>query len=221
MTQYEPIVWDIETSGLNPMAEHYWNNQPAAKVAAVGFGILNNWRNASSWEEVECQVEVLYNDDEYELLQDVSEVFGDILQQVSGDDGSGEGFLVGYNSRSFDHTYIGARYSRKRLNGEPLTHGCKRLDMQRVCNGAGRFGTFPKQDDVAESLGFATPDEFTGADMPELVSDGRLDDVASHARADVMDLCRIFYELREDAMDEFYDHYDIEQAGNYVEEVDF
>lgn len=221
MTQYEPIVWDIETTGLNPMAEHYWSGEPAAQVAAVGFGVLDGWRDASEWEDVDCQVEVIYNDNEYQLLQDVSDVFRDIVNQVSQIDGGGEAFLVGYNSRSFDHTYIGARYARKRLNGYPLTNGAKRLDMQRVCNSVGEFGTYPAQDDVAEQLGFATPDEFTGKDMPELVEQGRLDDVASHARADVKDLCRIFFGLREDAMDEFYDHYDIEQSGNYVEEVDF
>lgn len=221
MTTYEPIVWDIETTGLNPMAEYYWSNQPAAQVAAVGIGWLDGWRDASSWDEVTCSVEVLSSDNEYELLQDTRNAFRSIMDQLrDGGDGS-EGFLVGYNSRSFDHTYIGARFSRKRIDGSPLTSGAKRLDIQRVCNSVPDFGQYPAQDDVAEELGVASPDEFTGKDMPGLIEEGRLDEVASHARSDVTDLCRIFYELREDAMDEFYSHYDIEQSGNYVEEVDF
>jgi len=178
-------------------------------------------READEWDDVDCTVRTVYDSSEYALLEELQDVFGELMDIAADGEDSDEGFLVGFNSRSFDHTYLGARFARKRLDGWPLTYGAKRLDMQRVCNGERQFGSYPSQDDVAKELGLDVPDEYDGSDMPELIEDGLYEEVASHAQADVEELCQIFFELREEGMEEFYDHYDIEKDANYVREVDF
>jgi len=38
-----PIFWDIETTGLNPLARDFWSNSMEAQVTAVGLGTITNW----------------------------------------------------------------------------------------------------------------------------------------------------------------------------------
>lgn len=216
MTRYQPVFFDIETTGLNPMAQHWWDSvQHGARVICVGIGTLTDWRG--NLEDSEPHVTVFSDEQEYVLLENLQEWTYDFLDEYHPDIDN-EFFFVGWNSRTFDHPYIGARYSRLRLNGYPFTHGWKRLDLFRVIRK--KTGKYWKQDDYIEELsGERAEDDVTGAEIPELFEKNRLDKIRKHCNADVYDLIDIFRYDRTSAMRELYDHYDIDKEVVFVEEV--
>lgn len=209
-----PIFWDIETTGLNPMAQHWWSNEMAAQVTAVGIGVITNWEDKPSEENAEMDISVIYNDDEYQLLQSLGEEMRSLEYDM-------EPFLVGYNSRQFDHPYIGARFARKRLDGEPFVSEWKRLDMMRVAGKDNKIAKkYPKEGEYAEALGVEVPDPYDGSDMPEAFDNGEWDKIKTHVEADVKESMIMFLRRQDMMMDEFYDHYDITNDGAIVEEID-
>lgn len=211
---YEPVFWDIETTGLNPMAQRWWDNAMAAQVTAVGIGVIENWEDDPSAEEAEYDVSVACGDDEYKLLQKLGREMRDMEFEL-------EPFLVGYNSRQYDHPYIGARFSRKRLDGEPFTSDWKRLDMQRVAGKDHKIDKrYPKEDEYAVALGVEIEDEYDGSDMPQMFKDGNWDAIRSHATKDVEKSILMFLKRQELMMDTFYDHYGIEADGSSVPEIE-
>ena len=238
MGKYIPVIWDIETTGLNPMAEHWWSNTMQAQVIAIGFATIPNWDEVSDPDDAEINVYTYYDRDEYELLDIVPERIHEKVRQdcldrpfelyhdvvgtefLSRTGQNPEPFLVGFNSRSFDHTYIGARFARKRLKGWPLTHGWKRLDMQRVAGHHGDLRNHPSQDDYAEYHDVDVPDEHDGSNMPEYFSQNNWTGIREHAESDVEELAKLFMRDRESAMEEFYRHYDIDAEPNFAEEAD-
>ena len=211
---YIPIFWDIETTGLNPMAQNWWDDAKQAQVTAVGLGTIKNWDEAPTRESAEIQVSVIYNEDEYSLLSNLGE-------RLRGMEYDKEPFLVGYNSRKFDHVYLPARCGRLRLNPEPFASEWKRLDMMRVAGKDDRIAKrYPKEGEYADALGVDVPDQYDGSDMPEAFENGEWDKIVSHVEADVEESILMFLEAQDLMMDEFYDHYDIQSDGAIVETIE-
>lgn len=231
MTQYEPLVFDIETTGLNPMAEHWWQGSMAAQVTCIGLASIRGWRDSDDVEECEVDIKVLSSKSEYGLLMDAREVAVEMIDEIEdAPDSDIEAFLVGFNSRQFDHTYMGARFSRLSgvrdgpyadAGGYPFTHGVKRLDMMRVAGKHRELAQHPNQDDYADFLGVAVEDEHDGSDMPGYFEDGELDKIREHCERDVRELAHCFIVDREEAMEQLYDHYDLDKDANFVDTVEF
>lgn len=222
MTQYEPIFFDIETTGLNPMAQHWWDGQIAAQVTAIGMGRMNNWRKTDDPEELNKDIQVLYDGDEYRLLQ----VFRDRLSEWVSEslEVGKEPFVVGWNSRNYDHPYIGARYARKRLGNNHINNSLKRLDMMRpLGNDDVMAKNYPSQDDYAEALGIEVYDELDGSDMPKAFERNQWEKIDQHVRADVDVMMSIFAMRKAQCMEEFYNHYDDVdgEPPKFIEEADF
>jgi DNA polymerase elongation subunit (family B) len=211
---YWPIFWDIETTGLNPLAQEFWSGEMEAQVTAVGLGTIRNWDRGPGPNNADLQVEVVWDSSEYRLLNVLSD-------RVRALDFDGEPFLVGYNSRNFDHPYIGARYSRLRQNGEPFTSEWKRLDMMRVAGKDNVIGKrYPKEGEYADALGVEVEDPYDGSDMPEAFQNEDWDAIKTHVEADVEESMRMFLKRPNLMMNHFFDHYDIDAEGSPVEEVD-
>ncbi len=210
---YWPIFWDIETTGLNPLARDFWSGQMEAQVTAVGFGTIRNWDRGPDVDTADLQVEVVYDNSEYRLLNILED-------RVKAMDYEGTPFLVGYNSRNFDHPYIGARYARLRQDAEPFGSEWKRLDMMRV---AGKDDTiskrYPKEGEYADALGVDVPDPYDGSDMPEAFENGNWDAIKTHAEADVKESMLMFLKRKGLMMEQFYNHYDIDAQGPPVKEI--
>lgn len=220
MNKAVPVFFDIETTGLNPLAQEWWSNEEhGARVICIGVGVLTDWRG--DVDNAEKHVTVLYDKSEYKLLQNAEREVYKFLGEVGvGNpfEEDNEFFMVGWNNRTFDHPYIGARYSRLRLDGTIFTNEWKRLDLMRVARN--KTGKFWKQDDyMEENMGFRSEDDVTGKDVPDLLSNNRVDKIRSHCNSDLKDLMDIFLFDRKPAMEEFYDHYDIDREAVFVEEV--
>ena len=209
-----PVFWDIETTGLNPMAQEFWSNEMAAQVTAVGLGTIRNWDEGPNVEQSDFQVECYWDSDEYRLLSNLP----DRIEAMAFD---GEPFLVGYNSRQYDHPYIGARFSRLRLDGTPFTHGWRRLDMMRV---AGKDNViakrYPKEGEYADALGVEVYDPYDGSDMPEAFANENWNKIQTHVKADVEESMRMFLKRPDMMMNHYYEHYDINAQGSPVEVID-
>jgi uncharacterized protein YprB with RNaseH-like and TPR domain len=207
MTDMEPIFWDIETTGLNPMAQYWWDGKMAARVTAIGIGRLHGWRDADDYSDVDAEVKCLYDGDEYNLLK----VFTDRLESHVADinEGGKSPFIVGWNSRQFDHPYIGARYARLRLSNEWVNNSLHRLDMMRPLGDDDVMSKrYPSQDDYAEALGIEVYDELDGSDMPKAYERGEWHKIKQHVEADVDVMMKVFFMKAEACYEELYHHYD-------------
>lgn len=221
-TKYQPIIWDIETTGVNPLAQAWHNGTDfGARITAVGFSYAWDWNDVGSWEDADIHVDSYWDSDEYNLLR----VVEDRLQQLVAESREyydREPFLVGWNSRRFDHPYIGARYARKRLEGSLFVSDLKRLDMMVAAGKRDeRVSRYPSEDDYAEMLGFEVYDELTGAEMPEAWDNGEWDKIETHVEADVDMANKIFIKERETFMSEFVEHYSLEENPQYGPEVEY
>lgn len=211
---YVPIFWDIETTGLNPMAENWWSNEMKAQVTAIGLGAITNWGEGVGVDDAEIEISIVRGGDEYRVLQELS-------SKLRSMDYDREPFLVGYNSRQFDHPYISARYGRKRLNGEPFVSEWKRLDMMRAASKDSKVAKkYPKEGEYADALGIEVEDPYDGSDMPEAFENGEWDKIDTHVEADVEESVKMFLERKDFMLDVFYDHYGIESDGAIVEEIE-
>lgn len=221
---YEPIFWDIETTGLNPMAQHWWDNEMKAQVICIVMGRIDNWRHAESFDEAKFETKVLWDGDEYRLLEVFHERLVEMTNEVMMEDSEMEPFLVGWNSRQFDHPYIGARFARKRLDGSLVNHNLKRLDMMRALGNDEVLSTgYPKQDEYAKELGIDVDDEITGADMADAFKVDDWDKISRHGESDVIEMMKVFVEKKEACMEEFYNHYsDIDgEPPKFTNEVEY
>lgn len=216
MTEFEPVVFDIETTGLNPLAQEWQSYQSHdAQVIAIGIGTFDDWWDKDSFDG---DVSVLYGEDEYELLEDIREKMVEVASSI--EDRGREPFLVTWNGRNYDHPYLGARYARYRQPPYPFCHALKRLDLFRMVLSA--TGQYRKQEDYAEELGVGTEDEFDGSDMPDMFDDRNWDAIIQHARQDVVELMQIAMVEREKCMGHFYDHYDImrDPESDFAENIE-
>jgi uncharacterized protein YprB with RNaseH-like and TPR domain len=217
MTKHVPVFFDIETTGLNPMAQHFWSQTEfAAQVTAVGLGTVDGWREDQSYEDAEYDVEVYIDSSEYSLLQKVNEMASAKVEDIRGR--GNEPYLVGFNSRNFDHPYLGARFARLRLDGDVFNHTTKRLDMMRALGkhwaGVGRY---PSEDKCLKALGIGSDDPYDGSDMPQAFDEGNFEAIITHVKADVEEMMKLFVELKEYCVQEYYDHYDIEADATFTE----
>lgn len=217
MTQFVPVFFDCETTGLNPMAQHFWSNtDQAAQVTAVGIGTVDQWRDDQHYTDAQYDVEVYVNSAEYPLLQQVQSVMSAKLDYI--EDKGDVPYLVTFNGRQFDHPYIGARFARLRLNGDAFNHRAQRLDMMRALgkhwDGVGRY---PSEDDCLEELGIESDDPYDGSDMPEAFKQGNQEAIITHVREDVKEMMQLFVELKEECVQEYYDHYDIDADATFTE----
>lgn len=212
MTQYEPVFFDIEAKGLNPNAGYGKKGQ----VICVGIGWLENWRG--DIEDAELNSTVIEDGNEYRLFSKVRSKMKEILWEVEDWDKEyveppesrvdPEAFIVGFNSRGYDHGYYTSRCEGfKRQSSWPFGHHRKRLDVSRVVK-KHLHGGYISQDDWAENIGLELhEDDITGKDVPELYENGQVDKIVQHCQADIMDLMKIFLNDRNEMMLEFYEHY--------------
>lgn len=217
MTKHTPVFFDIETTGLNPMAQHFWSEvDQAAQVTAVGIGTVDGWREGQSWDEADYGVEVYVNDSEYQLLQNLERTMEAKLDHIRKD--GTEPFLVGFNSRNFDHPYIGARFARLRLDGSAFNHRTKRLDMMRALGKHwDEVKRYPSEDLCLDAAGIESDDPYDGSDMPSAFAEGNHEAIITHVEADVEEMMKLFVHKKELCMQEYYDHYDIEQDATFTE----
>lgn len=220
MTEYEPIFFDIETTGFNPLSQEWHSNvQSGARVTAVAIGQATGWRDAEGHEDCEYETTVYWDDSEYKLLEVLHDRAMSMVEAI--EDNGQEPFLVTFNGRKYDHPYMGARFARLRLDGRPFTHGAKRLDMFRAlgkhCSEVGRY---PSEDDCLEAFGIESDDPYDGSDMPDMYAQGNWQAIEDHARDDTEEMMRLFVETRNVCMSEFYDHYKIDREPNFVPTFD-
>lgn len=227
MTEYKPIFWDIETTGLNPMAQPFWDGG-VNEVVVVVVATVENWEE--DIEDVETDITVFSGDSEYKLIKEVREGMHSILSGYEGWDDNHveplegsvnpEAFFVGYNNRSFDHPFYCARAGRLRQSPWPFGHQRKRLDAYRVTTKRLGYPYTTSQDDLAESIGIELgEDTIDGKDVPRMVEEGKIDLVENHCRTDIEDLVQIFLHKRHEMMMEFFEHYDIDQDPSYGGDV--
>lgn len=206
--KYEPVFWDIETTGLNPMAQPWWNSGKN-QVTCVGMATIHGWRDGQDPEDVEIDVVTVSGNSEYNVIERVPEAYKDLTKNIPSKDEMVQYFPTGFRSRSFDHPFYCARAGRLRLRPWPFGHQTLRLDTYRVI--WKRLGG-PKdvsQDQWVEEIGMGPKeDQYDGSDMPQLFEDGRMDAIEHHCRTDLIDLANIFLHDREEMMAELYDHYD-------------
>jgi len=222
MTNYVPVFFDIETTGFNPLHQKYFGDTDyGARVTAIGIGTMDDaWKNGAEYEDCEPDVDVLWDESEYRLL----EVAHDRLQGIVAfyEDEGYDPFLVTFNGRNYDHPYLGARYARLRLDGSWWNHKLKRLDMMRALGkrmtGVSRY---PSEDDCLEAVGIESEDEYDGSDMPDFYEDGEWDKIESHCHDDVEEMMMLFCEEPEFCMEEFYEHYNVDADAAFEEEVEF
>lgn len=223
---YEPIFFDIETTGLNPLSQawHY-NAQHDAEVICIGIGVLSNW--VGDTKNTTMDVEVLTGESEYELLDDAFDEVMEFIYKAKTENGDerdmqemfneDDYFFVGWNNRTFDHPYMGARYSRYRMDPYPFSHGWKRLDaMKAIQKETGRIWS---QDDWMEEIGVMHEDDITGKEVPDLYAKGEVEPIIDHCEADIYDLMDIFMDDRRAMMAYFFDHYGIDADPSYATTV--
>lgn len=205
LQKYEPIFWDIETTGLNPMAKDYWDGEVGAQVTCVVLGTIDGWRRAGKYCDAEYNTKVLWDRDESRLLKVVRERLSEIIGKAVSSDYNINPFLVGWNSKGFDHPYIAARYAAKGIGNSKVNHLLKRLDMMQALGDDDVMGKlYPGQDEYAKSLDIPVDDSVTGADMVSAFKVGDWDTIAEHGRTDVVEMMKVFVERKKDLMDYFY-----------------
>jgi len=214
---HAPIFFDIETTGLNPMAQHFWSNTDyAAQVTAVGIGQADEWRAGQSYEDATYDVEVYVNSAEYPLLQQIQSVMEAKVEYIR--DGGGVPYLVSFNGRQFDHPYLGARFARLRLDGGVFNHDTQRLDMMRALGKHwDDVGRYPSEDDCLEELGIDSDDPYDGSDMPDAFANDNHEAIITHVREDVKEMMKLFVAKKEECVQEYYDHYNIEADASFPE----
>lgn len=210
MTKYIPVVWDIETTGLNPLAQSWHNNATYnAQVTAVAWDILDcNWQHG----EIEHDTHTIADTGEYTLLGYVRDELTELEEDLEG-----EPFLVGWNTRKFDHPYIGARYARLRQDSYPTGYGWKRLDMMRAVKK--QTGQYYSEDDYAEEIGIETEPVGEGSEMPRYFKNGNLAAIREHVTADIKMAAELFVKDRETMMSEFYDHYNVNREARWEDKT--
>lgn len=210
---YVPVFFDIETTGLNPLAQGWHNNtKHDAQVTAIGVGYYTDYGG----EEEGRQIKVEYGPDEYKLLSDLRRRMNSIEDEIGGD--GIELIIVGFNSRQYDHPYLTARYARLRQDPYPFCHEWKRLDMMKALRS--RDGKYWNQDDYADHIGVHTEDEYDGSDMPEAFARRQWRKILDHVRADMEDMMDIFEHEPTVFMNHFYDHYGIDKEMVKIDDTD-
>lgn len=213
MVQYEPLLFDIETTGFNPMVEVWQSWKQTSRVTAISMVHLTE-------EEGEMSVNgratfINRGGEEYEIIEEATGFARNVVTRAEGRDK--EVFVAGWNIRSFDCAYLGARCGRLRLGGYPFTHGKFRLSMDRplelppevdMVEMEGSNRKYPKQDDYARYLGIEFNQELDGSDMPDAFENGEYHKIEEHVEDDVDVMVEIFKREKEAMYEHLYRHYD-------------
>ncbi|MBO8179854.1 MAG: ribonuclease H-like domain-containing protein [Archaeoglobus sp.] len=188
------IILDIETTGLNPLED---------EIVAVGM------RTPSALE-----VHTAEDNTERALVEH-------ILLELSRWPNP---VLVGYNITGFDLPFLTARGLKHSLPVHVL-RDCYRIDLMHIVQ---RYlltnRRYCKLSEIASFLDIRVEDDVTGADVPELVRQGRWDEVEDHCRKDVETTYRLFRRLQELALHNLQVRYNVgplqmvEVNGGEVEE---
>lgn len=232
MTLYEPVFFDLETSGLSPI-ESPWEyvSQSDAQVITIGVGFFREVHPDMDPDELELEIRVFENTgSEYSILKNARQFIrnkvakledwwpyheleeGQMLKMKEGKGLDTECFLVSWNGRKFDHAYAGARYARLRQDPFPFGYRRKRLDMMKSIRD--KTGVVFSQDDWCEEKDIEVNDSVVGSDVPELWENGRTDKIKAHCYSDIEDMMRLFHADWEWHMEHFCDHYGISRKHN-------
>jgi len=224
--KHQPVFFDIETTGFDPLDNPSWKDGPPNRVTCIAMGWFSkDWWEYDEFSEDFVWTGVYIDEDEYELIDSVlghgsymDETADRITEENDTEDSA---FLVTWNGRRFDHPYLSARASRYRIDDYPIQHSLRRLDMMRPC--ARDYGnrSFVSEDDYLAYLGIENDDEFTGSDMKEAFVDRRWGDIKSHAESDVKQMMEVFFKKKDMMYEHFYDHYNIDVDYVDAEEVEF
>ncbi len=188
------IILDIETTGLNPLED---------EIVAVGMRAPNG-----------LEVHTAENNLERGLIDRVLVELSRWPNPV----------LVGYNITGFDLPFLMARGLKHSLPVHVL-RDCYRIDPMHVVQ---RYlltnRKYCKLSEIASFLGIDDEDDVTGSDIPELVRQGRWEEVRTHCAKDVETTYRLFRRLQELALHNLQVRYNlgplqvVEVNGGEVEE---
>lgn len=218
--KYEPLFYDIETTGGNPLAEEWQDGVDLdGRVTCVGFGWFENWREADSWGDVEFETRTVWDESEYRLLRLAREQAENVNENVHPD---AELFRVAWNIKKFDDPYMAARLRRFNQDLGFVGSDVKRLDMMKPASDD-KFG-FQRpygESDYAAHIGVEVRDSTDGGDMPGFFIDGEWEKIGYHCDEDVKVMMEIFWRKREVMMNWFYDKHDVdsEWAGDEMVEL--
>lgn len=164
------IILDIETTGLNPLED---------EIVAVGMRTPNA-----------LEVHTAEDNTERGLIDRVLVELSRWSNPV----------LVGYNITGFDLPFLTARGLKHSLPVHVL-RDCYRIDLMHVVQ---RYlltnRKYCKLSKIASFLGVDGDDDVTGSDIPELVRQGRWEEVERHCRKDVETTYALFRRLQELAL---------------------
>lgn len=213
-----PVFFDLETTGLNPMQQKWWDNYDQdAQVVCVGVGTLSNWQDDG--KDTVYDVRVFSSNSEYELMEEVRSEMRREIQSLKGEFDNPEVMVVGWNSRRFDHPYWGARAARLRQDPYPFGYRFKRLDCMRAMKKS--RGRYMKQDDLAEEIGVKSEDSITGKDVPDLFKQGRMEPIKKHCYTDLEDLIEVFLHFEDTMLGEYRNHYGGDGRYTSVDEIEW
>jgi len=220
MTEYFPVFYDIETTGLNPMIEPWYNAQ-ASEVTAVAMGWYPDYPD--SLEKREIEVVVNEGNDEYEVIGEVLDRFADIVTR-----GYDPLIRVGWNIKQFDDPYFCARAGRLNQNAHFMMKW-RRLDMMRALTlpedwwdeefHEGKNRNYPKQDDYARYLDIDFNDSLDGSQMPDAFEDGDYDKIAEHVLDDMNVMMEIFSQEAHACLSHFEEHYDFPEMDYWWRDI--
>lgn len=164
------IILDIETTGLNPLED---------EIVAVGMRTPNA-----------LEVHTAEDNTERGLIDRVLVELSRWSNPV----------LVGYNITGFDLPFLTARGLKHSLPVHVL-RDCYRIDLMHVVQRYLLTGKrYCKLSDITAFLDIRVEDDVTGADVPELVRQGRWEEVRTHCRKDVETTYNLFRRLQELAL---------------------
>lgn len=209
-----PVFIDIETTGLNPCQQAYYNKHNLdAQVLCVGIGVFKDW-TVSSYKKT--NVEVFSDEDEYGLLDSLREnvkkhiVHNSVYVGSHNELREDKIVFVGWNNRKFDHAYLASRFARHRIDPGIFGYRSRRIDMGKMAYKMS--GEYWKQDDWLSQKCSASlnEDSVDGGDIPVLYKNGKIGKIEHHCHTDIKDLMNIFHEYRHEALGLYMDHYGLD-----------
>lgn len=214
----EPIFYDIETTGLNPMIEP-WYNQPTSEVTAIAVGHFPDWQEGGDMIRIDTYLNT--GGEEYELIEDVLNWFESRYSFTDE-----RMFRVGWNIKQFDDPYLCARCGRLNQDPSPLIKW-DRLDMMRPLEipqwwweenkHDGKNRKYPKQDDYARFLNIEFKEGLDGSQMPEAFKEGEYEKIKDHVVDDMQVMMHIFQKEQDKLLKHFTDHYGMDKADVWID----
>ncbi len=173
------IILDIETTGLNPLED---------EIVAVGMRTPDALKVHTAEDNLERAL--------------IDRVLVELSRWPNP-------VLVGYNITGFDLPFLTARGLKHSLPVHVL-RDCYRIDLMHVVQRYLLTGKrYCKLSDITAFLDIRVEDDVTGADVPELVRQGRWEEVRTHCRKDVETTYHLFRRLQELALHNLQVRYNV------------